>query len=172
MPIWMARENDAEELLRLLHRLDHETRFMMCEPRERTTTVEAQREFLRDILATGNSVVLLAEVDGRSVGFLEATGGAFRRDRHVAHLVVGVLKEYAGRGVGSTLLAEAERWARKVGLRRLELTAMAHNRAAVALYEKAGFVEEGTRKTRCSSTTRMWTSTSWPGCSTDAPSVR
>ncbi len=32
------------------------------------------------------------------VSFLEATGGDFRRSRHVTHLVVGVLKEYAGRG--------------------------------------------------------------------------
>jgi len=118
----MARESDAESLLRLLQRLDDETRFMMYEPEERTTTVEAQRESL-DILATGNS-----------------TAGC------VAHLVVGVLKEHAGRGIETALLAKAERWARGVGLRRLELTGMTHNRAAVALYEKAGFVVEGTRR--------------------------
>jgi hypothetical protein len=33
----------------------------------------------------------LAEEEGRPVGFLEATRGAYRRNRHVAHLVVGVL---------------------------------------------------------------------------------
>jgi N-acetylglutamate synthase-like GNAT family acetyltransferase len=38
MQIRMARESDAEGLLRLLGRLDHETRFMMYEPEEMTTT--------------------------------------------------------------------------------------------------------------------------------------
>lgn len=146
MLIRIARESDGECLLKLLQRLDRETHFMMYESKERTTTVEAQREFLKDVLTTGDSVVLVAEEDARPVGFLEATGGTFRRNRHVAHLVVGVLKQHAGRGIGAALLAEAERWGREVGLHRLELTVMTHNLAAVALYEKAGFVVEGTRK--------------------------
>jgi hypothetical protein len=46
-------------------------RFMMYEPDERTTTIEAQTEVLKDILATDN-MILLAEENGRCVGFLEA----------------------------------------------------------------------------------------------------
>lgn len=61
MQFRMARESDAEASLRLLGRLDHETQFMMYEPEERTTTVEAQGESLRDILTTGNSTVLLVK---------------------------------------------------------------------------------------------------------------
>jgi hypothetical protein len=56
-----GKRSDAEASLRLLGRLDHETQFMMYEPEERTTTVEAQGESLRDILITGNSTVLLAK---------------------------------------------------------------------------------------------------------------
>jgi hypothetical protein len=61
MLIRMARESDTEGSLRLLRRLDHETRFMMYEPEERMTTVEAHRKSLRDILTTGNSTVPLAK---------------------------------------------------------------------------------------------------------------
>ena len=146
MLVRTARESDAEALLRLLKRLDDETRFMMYEPGERTTTVREQEELLWSILASTNGAVLLAEEDGKLVGFLEATGGAFRRNRHVVHLVVGVLAEHAGLGVGTALMEEAERWARELGIHRLELTVMAHNAAAVALYEKAGFAIEGTRR--------------------------
>ena len=64
MQIRMATESDAEASLRLHGRLDHETQFMMYEPEERTTTVEAQGESLRDILITGNSTVLLAKQGG------------------------------------------------------------------------------------------------------------
>ena len=41
----------------------------------------------------------------------------------------------------------AERWAReRGGIHRLELTVMAHNFKAVALYERAGFTIEGSRR--------------------------
>ena len=146
MLIRTATATDARGVLELLLRLDEETRFMMYEPGERSTSLDRQAETLRALLASENSTFLLAEEGGRPVGFLEATGGVFRRNRHVAHLVIGVLEEHAGRGIGTALIAEAERWAQERGIRRLELTVQAHNRAARALYEKMGFAVEGTRK--------------------------
>ena len=146
MLIRTAKEDDAEGVLELLLRLDEQTRLMMYEPGERPTSVERQAKTLRTLLASGNSTFLLAEEDGLPVGFLEATGGTFRRNRHVVHLVIGVLKERAGRGIGSALMAESERWARERGIRRLELTVQTHNRTARALYQKMGFAVEGTRK--------------------------
>jgi len=129
-----------------LRRLDDETSFMRYEPGERTTTLRQQAERLRSTLASINGTFLLAEGDSLSVGFLEAIGGSFRRNRHVTHLVVGVLQAYAGRGVGTALMLEAGRWAKGHGLHRLELTVVVGNAAAVALYEKAGFAVEGTRR--------------------------
>jgi len=43
-------------------------------------------------------------------------------------------------------LLELERWAKKNNLHRLELTVMAHNEAALALYKKMGFEIEGRKK--------------------------
>jgi hypothetical protein len=96
MLIRTATATDAEGVLELLLRLDEETRFMMYEPGERSTSVDRQAETLRALFASNNSTFLLAEEGGRPIGLLEATGGAFRRNRHVAHLVIGVLKEHAG----------------------------------------------------------------------------
>ena len=50
-----------------------------------------------------------------------------------------------GRGVGSALLATAIEWARERGLHKLTLSVFPHNAAAIALYRKFGFVEEGRR---------------------------
>jgi ribosomal protein S18 acetylase RimI-like enzyme len=47
--------------------------------------------------------------------------------------------------VGSALLAAAIDWARERGLHKLSLSVFPHNSAAVALYRKHGFVEEGRR---------------------------
>jgi ribosomal protein S18 acetylase RimI-like enzyme len=53
--------------------------------------------------------------------------------------------EWRGRGVGSALLAAAIEWARERGLHKLSLSVFPHNTAAIALYRKFGFVEEGRR---------------------------
>jgi RimJ/RimL family protein N-acetyltransferase len=42
-------------------------------------------------------------------------------------------------------VAEAVEWARARGLHKLTLTVFPHNEAAIALYPKFGFVEEGRR---------------------------
>ncbi len=145
MRIRHAWEGDAEELLRLRKQLDAETTLMMLEPGERTTTVRQEREEIRETFAAGNRTILIAEEEGHLVGYLEARGGQFNRNRHNAQIVMGVLQDYAGRGIGTSLMAEAENWARQHGIKRLELTVMKHNQSAISLYKKMGFVTEGER---------------------------
>lgn len=146
MRIRHAWEGDAEELLRLRKQLDAETTLMMLEPGERTTTVRQEREEIRETFAAGNRTVLIAEEEGRIVGYLEARGGEFKRNRHNARIIMGVLQDYTGRGIGTSLMKEAENWARQHGIRRLELTVMKHNQRAISLYKKMGFFIEGERK--------------------------
>jgi RimJ/RimL family protein N-acetyltransferase len=52
---------------------------------------------------------------------------------------------WRGRGVGAALVAAAIDWARARDLHKLTLGVFPHNQAAIALYRKAGFVEEGRR---------------------------
>jgi ribosomal protein S18 acetylase RimI-like enzyme len=44
------------------------------------------------------------------------------------------------KGLGTTAMMEAERWARSQGLTSLGLHVFGHNQAALALYEKLGYV--------------------------------
>ena len=64
----------------------------------------------------------------------------------MAAIVIGILQEYSGRGIGTTLFKEVEKWARLHDVWRLELTVMAHNTRAQALYRKIGFEQEGVKK--------------------------
>lgn len=52
---------------------------------------------------------------------------------------------WRGRGVGTELVAAAIDLARTRGLHKLTLSVFPHNDAAIALYRKFGFVEEGRR---------------------------
>lgn len=139
-------QQDASALLELLLTLDDETSFMMLEPGERSRSLEAQQ--LQVLLAEvcPDGTLLVAEDQARLVGFLEARGGEYRRNRHAVHLAMGVREGWWGQGVGRQLLEEAERWARGQGKHRLELTVMVDNARARRLYATAGFEVEGTRR--------------------------
>jgi ribosomal protein S18 acetylase RimI-like enzyme len=56
-----------------------------------------------------------------------------------------VARAWRGRGVGSALLVAAIAFARERGLHKVSLSVFPHNTAAIALYRKYGFVEEGRR---------------------------
>ena len=62
---------------------------------------------------------------------------------------MAVAREWRGRGVGSALMVAAIEWARRSGLHKLSLSVWPHNAAAIALYRKYGFVEEGRRVKQC-----------------------
>ncbi|WP_219975616.1 GNAT family N-acetyltransferase [Rubrobacter xylanophilus] len=146
MRIRHVREGDAEALLDLRRQLDRETAFMLLEPGERITTISQETAQIRRCLDADNSTILVAEASGRLAGYLEAHGGEYRRNRRTAELVIGILQEFAGRGIGTALMSEAERWARRHGIHRLELTVMEHNETAISLYGKMGFDVEGRRR--------------------------
>lgn len=143
MDIRPVRKTDASAFLELTRLLDEETKMMMLEPGERDWSVRDQREMLVELARNPKEVAFVAEVGPRLVGYVSATGGAYRRNAHKARLVIGIMDEFAGKGLGTELMQRVEDWARERGLRRLELTVMKHNERAVALYRKVGFVVEG-----------------------------
>ncbi len=135
-------ERDARAFIELCRQLDTETRFLLFEPGEQLLT---QEQHIGRIQQDGQQIVLVAEDEGQLVGFVGATVGSFRRNRHAANLVMGVLASCWGRGIGARLLDALEGVARERGLHRLELAVMARNQRAIALYHRCGFVIEGRR---------------------------
>jgi L-amino acid N-acyltransferase YncA len=84
---------------------------------------------------------IVAVADGEVVGSVHV-----ELSRHgFGELGMAVVREQRGRGIGSALLAAAIDFARERGLHKLILAVFAHNAAAIALYRKHGFVEEGRR---------------------------
>jgi len=119
---------------------------MMLEPGERTTTVEEQQTEIERLLAKGNRTIFVAEHDGQLAGYLAALGGEFKRNKHSAHIVIGILQDFTGQGIGTQLFLALEDWAHRQHIHRLELTVMTHNKAGIALYQKRGFEIEGTKR--------------------------
>lgn len=90
--------------------------------------------------ARGEVVVLVAEAGGRPAGrvFVDVR----RRPAYLWSLAVA--PALRGGGVGSALLAEAERVAAEAGADAIELGVGFDNDRARALYERLGYAEAGT----------------------------
>jgi ribosomal protein S18 acetylase RimI-like enzyme len=101
---------------------------------------ETWEEAWDDLVQTvDDGVALLAEDDGRPVGFVFCVLGD--RGRKTAHVTdVYVRSEARGRGVGRALLAELVEPARAAGLGHVSLEVLVQNTDARRLYERLGFV--------------------------------
>ena len=63
--------------------------------------------------------------------------------RHRAEFGISVLRAYWGLGLGRALTEACIQCAKEARYEQLELTVVAENERAIALYRKAGFVEFG-----------------------------
>jgi diaminopimelate decarboxylase len=100
-----------------------------------------RRRFRRSWTNAGANLVAVEE--GRVVGSLSIRRDEHPATRHVASLGMFVAAAWRGRRVGTALMEEALRWAREQGVEKLELTVYPHNAAAIALYRRFGFTDEG-----------------------------
>ncbi|SDQ79918.1 GNAT family N-acetyltransferase [Virgibacillus salinus] len=140
------KTSDAEKLSHLTQQVEGNSEYMLWEAGERNSLPAQQRKMIESIEEEGNSTILVAETGNKLVGFLMAFGGKARRNKHSAYIVIGILKEYRGQGIGSKLLEELERWALCNNIHRLELTVVTQNESGLSLYRKMGFTTEGTKK--------------------------
>jgi RimJ/RimL family protein N-acetyltransferase len=146
MIIRKIREDDSKQFLNLCKQLDAETQFLMLEPGERNITLEEQRTQINILLKQANQTIVVVEQDNLLVGYLAVSGGTFKRNRHSAYLVIGILQAFTGQGIGAQLFQTLEEWTQQQYIHRLELTVMIHNTAGIALYKNQGFAIEGTKR--------------------------
>lgn len=138
-------EEDGEKYLEMLKQLDNETKNMMFEPGERKTTLEQMKDRIA-AMSGPDGVIFVIQDENTIGGFLAAQRGIPNRIRHSAYIVIGILKEYRGKKLGTKLFEELESWARENKVTRLELTVVKSNEGAIKLYEKSGFKIEGIKE--------------------------
>ena len=96
---------------------------------------------------TSDDHTLVAEVETRIVGCAGLSVSGRPRTRHVGGIGIMVHADYQGQGVGTALMEAlldlADNW---LMLKRVELCVFTENERAVKLYQRLGFVIEGTKK--------------------------
>ena len=89
-------------------------------------------------------VLFLVATEGRDVtGWLELQRMVPSKMRHVAVLTLAVARQQRRRGVATALLRRGYAWADRYGVAKISLNVRENNTAAIALYEREGFVREG-----------------------------
>lgn len=127
-----AREDDARAMAELFAAVAEERTGIATEPPVDVDERTAQFASAVDqtlVAVAGDEIVGMLNIEASRHGF-----GEF-----------GMLVRagWRGRGVGSALVRAAIAWARAHGLHKLCLAVFANNAAAIALYRKCGFTEEG-----------------------------
>ncbi|HSS73541.1 MAG TPA: GNAT family N-acetyltransferase [Gaiellaceae bacterium] len=145
MIIRPADPRDAAQLVALAEAVGSEPEGWLISD-SRWRSVGDERRYLRAVRKHPDAAVFVAELDERIVGRLSVARDPHPASRHVADLGLMVAADARRRGIGHALLAEAADWARRVGVRKLELHVFPHNEQAIRLYERFGFVQEGYRK--------------------------
>lgn len=135
---------DGAAALEVFLQTHRETDYLLTYPDESTLTPEQECQYLAEKTASANEIEIVALVDGRMAGTagIEAIGSQ-EKVRHRADFGIGVLKAYWGLGLGKALTEACIACAREAGYTQLELSVVADNTSAIALYEKVGFVEFG-----------------------------
>lgn len=117
----------------------------------RMPDAKAVRRHFEDVLsASGDVLILVAEVDGEVAGMVEVVSVPDPPDhqiaipRRAAEVHTVVLDGYRNRGVGRALLEEAERAATQRGVVVISAGILSLNQAAVRFYTSAGFRSRGT----------------------------
>lgn len=136
-----ARPADARSFLEMWRAVVAEKRYVRSETVARSAGYYRRRYFRRSW--SPDQASLVAVHGDRVIGHLNVSREEGAMARHVASLGMAVAREWRGRGVGSALLTEAIRWAREMGVEKLALSVYPHNEAALALYRKFGFQQEG-----------------------------
>lgn len=142
MKIKKIYKADVEKFFNFLKKLDYETDFMMYEPDERTWN---ETQLIKQ-LENGNNLFLGVFHDQDIIGFLSAERGCYKRTKHSAYIVIGILGNFQNQGIGAKLFEELKIWTKENDIKRLELTVETSNVNAIKLYMKNGFVIEGVKK--------------------------
>ena len=131
---------DAAEMVAYLQKACGETDYLARYPEEMEYTVKGETPYLQNTLEDPNSLMIVCTVEGKIAGNCQIIFMNSMKTRHRAAVMIGLLKEYWGVGIGTALFAEMIETARqREGVCQLELEMIEGNERAFALYRKMGF---------------------------------
>lgn len=143
----LAEFSDAQGVYDLYLSVVQERAFFAAVPEDPIRSFDEQKALLKAVCARENSMAWVYIFEEKVVASLFLFGGILMRTEHRAELELQVAEGYRGFGLGRLLLSRALEVARSNPfLQKIQLSVIADNEPAIALYLQQGFEEEGTIK--------------------------
>ncbi len=130
--------NDLEKSVKFARELPEEDLLFLTID---ITDPEAMEQYVRAV-ENNRALSVLAEVDGRFVGYGSLTYNQLHWTRHLGEIRLLVGRELRGKGLGKILVNEVFALAKELGLQKVVARMAAEQRGAVQVFEKLGFSPE------------------------------
>ncbi|PFG14649.1 GNAT family N-acetyltransferase [Bacillus sp. es.036] len=141
-----AELEDAHQLSNVRRQIDAETDFLDREKGEALLDGAMFKQIILKDEEAPTNLFLVAEVNSKIVGYARCEGTQLKRFSHKVTFGVGVLRDYWGYGIGSSLLKNSITWADRNNVKKIALYVSETNTKAVNLYQDHGFEVEGILK--------------------------
>jgi RimJ/RimL family protein N-acetyltransferase len=135
--------SDAGRIIECIDQVGAEKQHIVI---ERFGQPEEREKAYIENLNPENLLYIVAEHEGSIVGMLTLEREKYIKLRHTALLGMIIIKAHRNVGLGSALMETGVEWAVTKGIEKICLSCFSTNNAAIALYKKFGFIEEGRRK--------------------------
>lgn len=140
-----ADVDDAAAVLKYIEGICGESDFLRFGPGEFELSETEEADYLRKCYASANQIYILGQIDDTIVSTLNFSSDPRPRVRHSGEFGMSVYKKYWGLGIGSIMIDTLIGWARENDIiRKINLRVRTDNKRAILLYERKGFVNEGT----------------------------
>lgn len=141
-----ADPSDATAFIDFMNQVARETDYLVMDETGFRYSQQEMEAIFENGIGNPRELCLLAKADSEIIGAVSVKSSSQFRIGHIGTIFIAVKKAYWGYGLGTILLEEVIHWAEEMNLlKRLELTVQVRNQAAVHLYQKLGFVIEGTQ---------------------------
>ncbi len=137
---------DAKKLMIFINSFTDETKNGITVTKK--TTLAKEKKWLKNKLKEikkNQSIHIIAEHNNKIIGGCDIRRKRFKED-HRAEIGIAIIKEYRHKGIGTIILKELFRLAKKKmkGLKIIELKVIEYNKKAKGLYKKIGFKKVAT----------------------------
>lgn len=130
---------DAAEMVEYMRKTAGETNYLLRTPEEVTVTAAEEEVYLNRIAESEYDCMIACCVNGKLAGNCQISRHNKRKNSHRADVMIALLEEFWGLGIGTAMFREMIDLAKSWGLMQLELEVIEGNSRAIALYEKMGF---------------------------------
>ncbi len=142
-----AVPDEASAILVYFEAVSGESDFLTFGPGEFELNESQEAAYLRAVNADATQFYVIGTIDGEIVAILTFAPGKRQRTRHVGEFALAVRAACWDLRIGGLMLDALIDWARIGGtVRKIGLRVRTDNARGIALYQRLGFVTEGTLK--------------------------